>query len=87
MGARAVGENRGFALLQNRQGEIRGENGFAVAAGQRAEGIIGISDPAKAVPANDHVVLRFKEARGAFLRFPDFPIAVRGLVEACLERP
>ena len=63
------------------------ENGFTVAAGKRAEGIVGVGDRTEAVPAHDHVVLGFEKAGGAFLGFPDFPIAVRRLVEARPQGP
>ena len=79
--ARAVGERRGFSLLLDRKRKRGRQNVFARAAGERTEGVVGIGDGAGAAAAHDHVALGLEKALGALLRFADFPVAIRRLVE------
>jgi hypothetical protein len=79
--ARAVGERRGFSLFLDRKRKRGRQNVFARAAGKRTEGIVGIGDGAGAAAAHDHVALGLEKALGALLRFADFPVAIRRLVE------
>ncbi|MEA2977079.1 MAG: hypothetical protein QOF19_2599 [Alphaproteobacteria bacterium] len=83
--ARPVGCGRGIALFQRRQGEIGADQRLAAAAGQRAEGVVGIGDDAAAVAAHDHVALRFEEIAGALLDVLKLPIAVGEFLRARLQ--
>ncbi len=82
---RAVGEQRGVALLLHRQRECGAKKVVAAASGERAERVIGIGDGAVAVAAHDDVTLRFEKALGALLGFPAFPITVFGFVKPCFQ--
>ncbi len=83
--ARAVGQEAGLALGVDGERNRSSQQLGAVAAGQRAEGVVGVGDRAFGVAAHDHVALRLEEAPGAFLRFADFPVAVGRLFEPRLE--
>jgi hypothetical protein len=83
--ARAVGGKRAVALLQQRQGKIACQQRIARASGKPAESIVGVSDMAGGVTAQDEVTLRFQEAARAFLRFLQLPGAVGEFFRALLQ--
>ena len=82
---RAVGQGRCLALRFHGQREIGAKQRLARPPGQRAERVIGVSDRAFAVAADDDVALRLEKALGAFLRLLEFPMAIFRVVEARLE--
>ena len=55
-------------------------------AGERAEGVVGVSDAALRVAAHDHVALRFQQAARALFRLAQFPIAVGQFLDARVQR-
>ena len=85
MGARAIGEEAGLALINHREREIGSKQVFTRATGEGAERVVDVGDRAGAVAAHDYVVLCLEKACGALLRFPYFPVAVCRLVQTRFE--
>ena len=74
--ARAVRLNRESALLEHRQFDDTADQCLAWFSRQGTEGVIGISDAAKTIPAHDDVALCLQQTARAFFRLAQFPIAV-----------
>ena len=85
--ARAVGRERGQALLDHLGQIARADQRLAGAAGERAEGVIRVGDAALPVAAHDQVALRFEKAARALLGFPELPVAVGELLGVRAQRP
>ncbi len=80
MDARAVGENRDRALLQQRQRHVCADQGIAAASGERAEGVVHIGDAAGGVAPHDDVPLRLQKTLGVLLGLLDLPFAIGDLL-------
>ena len=73
---RAVGLERGVALLEHLELEAAADQRFARLLGQFAIGVVGEGDAAVGVAQHDQVALRFEQAAGALLGLLQFPVAV-----------
>ena len=82
MRARAVGVHIDFALLQHRQRGGLSEQLLAAFAGERAIGVVGVSDEALRITPHDQIALRFQQAARAHFGFAQFPIAVGQFLDA-----
>jgi hypothetical protein len=84
--ARAIGSDRGCALLNHLRLIACADERVARAAGERAERVVGVSDAALAVAAHDHVALGCQERACALLCFLELPVAVVERLGALLQR-
>ncbi len=80
------GEHRHGALRENGQFGRGADQGLAAAAGERAEGVIGVSDAAAGVAAHDQVALRLQQTARALFGLAQLPIVVGQLLDARLQR-
>ncbi len=84
--SRAVGKHGDRAPLERGQLEGGADQGVAGFAGQRAIGVVSVSDAALGVAADDQVALRFEQAARAFLGFAQFPDVIGQFFDAAFQR-
>ncbi|MGY4424028.1 hypothetical protein ACVWY2_006477 [Bradyrhizobium sp. JR6.1] len=73
---RAVGFERGVALLEHLEGSGTADQFAAGDLGQRAIGVVGVGDEAVGVAQHDQIVLRLEQGGGALFGLLQFPVAV-----------
>ena len=84
--ARAVRQRRGLALFDDLELMRAPDQLGARRAGERAIGVVGVSDMPVAAAPHDQVALRFEETARALLGFLHFPIAVGEFLGALFRR-
>ncbi len=73
---RAVGFDRGVALLEHVECEAAADQHLARPVGQIAIGVVGEGDASLEIAQHDQIALLFEQAAGALFGFLQFPIAV-----------
>ena len=87
MDPRAVRQDRRFALLGDRQRELRAEQRITRLARQRAERVVRVGDRAVRGAAHDEVALGFDDAFRVLFGVAELPILVAELLDPRFEAP